>query len=159
MHWWRVLGIGLVGMVLWAQDGPESVQPPAKRFAKRVVISGLAGPWELTWGPDQMLWVTERMGKRIVRVNPSTGEQTVAVSVPEVSVPGGQDGLMGMALHPDLLQGKGNDFVYAAYTYQDPTKPADLRVDDAASPYRYLYGRSCASATTPRGSNWSKPRT
>ena len=141
MHWWRFLGMGLLTTVFWAQDGPESVQPPAKRFAKRVVISGLAGPWELTWGPDQMLWITERMGNRIVRVHPDTGEKIVAVTIPEVSAPGGQDGLMGMALDPGLLKGTGNDFVYAAYTYQDRTKPADLRVDDPASPYRYLYGK------------------
>ena len=32
-----------------------------------------------------------------------------------------QDGLLGMALHPGLLRGTGQDFVYVAYTYnRDP---------------------------------------
>ena len=39
----------------------------------RVVATGLAGPWEVTWGPDRHLWVTERTGKRVVRIDPATG--------------------------------------------------------------------------------------
>ena len=34
-----------------------------------------------------------------------------------MSAPGGQDGLLGLALHPELLKGTGNDYVYTAYTY------------------------------------------
>ena len=108
----------------FAQDSPDSVIRGTKQFSKRVVVSGLAGPWELTWGPDAKLWVTERTGKRVVRVDPATGEKTVAATIAEVSAPGGQDGLLGMALHPDLLKGTGHDYVYVAYTYVDPTKPA-----------------------------------
>jgi PQQ-dependent dehydrogenase (s-GDH family) len=136
-----LLSLGFVAVFLLAQDGPESVQPQTKRFAKEVLISSLAGPWEITWGPDTMLWVTERVGKRVLRVNPASGSKTVAVTIAEVSAPGGQDGLMGMALHPELLKGTGNDFVYVAYTYQDKSRPADLRVADPASPYRHLYGK------------------
>ncbi len=124
-----------------AQDGPESVLRPAKRFAKRTVIAGLQNPWEISWGPDRQLWITERTGKRISRVDPDSGKLTPAVTIAEVSSPGGQDGLLGLALHPELLQGKGNDFVYAAYTYQDREKAPDLRVADPASPFRYLYGK------------------
>ena len=56
-----------------AQDSPDSVMRGTKEFRKSVVVSGLAGPWELTWGPDAKLWVTERTGKRVVRVDPATG--------------------------------------------------------------------------------------
>ena len=42
-------------------------QPP-ESFTSRVVTSGLESPWEITWGPDGFLWVTERVGKRVVRV-------------------------------------------------------------------------------------------
>ena len=124
-----------------AQDGPDSVLRPMKRFRKQVLVSGLQNPWEITWGPDQRLWVTERTGKRIVRVDPESGQVTPAVTIAEVSAPGGQDGLLGLALHPDLLKGKQSDYVYAAYTYQDRRRPPDLRVADPASPYRYLYGK------------------
>jgi len=126
---------------LVAQLGPESVLRGTKKFDKKVVVSGLAGPWEITWGPDNWIWTTERAGKRITRVNPATGERKVAIAIDEVSAPGGQDGLLGMALHPELLKGTGNDYVFAAYTYQDMTKPADARVTAARSPYRNLYGK------------------
>jgi len=124
-----------------AQDSPDSVTRGTKQFQKKVLVSGLEGPWELTRGPDNMLWVTERTGKRVVRIDPATGERSVAVTIDEVSAPGGQDGLLGMALHPELLTGTGNDYVYVAYTYVDEKKGPDPQVADPASPYRYLYGK------------------
>jgi len=127
--------------VIFAQDGPETVTRGTKQFDRKVLVSGLAGPWELAWGPDNMLWVTERTGKRVTRIDPKTGERSVAVTIDEVLAPGGQDGLLGMALHPDLLKGTGNEYVYVAYTYADKAKGPDTTVADAASPYRYLYGK------------------
>ena len=124
-----------------AQDGPDSVLQGTKQFRKNVVVSGLAGPWELTWGPDNKLWVTERTGKRVTRIDPASGERNIAITIDEVSAPGGQDGLLGMALHPDLLKGIGNDYVYVAYTYADESKGADPTITDPKSPYRYLYGK------------------
>jgi len=118
----------------FAQDPPESVTRGTKRFKKTVVVSGLDGPWEITLGPDQWLWVTERTAGRITRVNPATGERKVAITIRESSAPGGQDGLLGMAIESS---GK----VYAAYTYVDKTKAPDARVADPASPYRNLYGK------------------
>ena len=46
-----------------------------------------------------------------------------------------------MALHPDLLKGKGNDYVYVAYTYVDEAKGPDLNVTDPKDPYRFLYAK------------------
>lgn len=124
---------------LAAQDGPESALAPTKRFRQTVVVSGLDGPWEITWGPDKMLWVTERTGKKVTRVDPATGNRKVAVTIEEVFAPGGQDGLLGMALDPGLL--KSSPYVYVAYTYVDKAKGPDLRVSDPTSPYRFLYGK------------------
>lgn len=131
----------LLGHV-FAQDGPESVIRGTKRFEKRVLAAGLAGPWEITWGPDNMLWVTERSGKRILRIDPATGVQKVAAKIDEVSAPGGQDGLLGLALHPDLLRGgSGPDYVYAAYTYVGQSKGPVPSVASPNSPYRFLYSK------------------
>ncbi len=126
---------------LWSQHGPESALRPDKRFSRRVVATNLANPWEMTWGPDNMLWVTERTGKRVVRIDPSTGERQVAITLNDVSAPGGQDGLLGLALHPDLLKGTGNDFVYVSYTSEDRAKGPDPATSDRRSRYRYLYMR------------------
>ncbi|MFO1322425.1 MAG: glucose/sorbosone family PQQ-dependent dehydrogenase, partial [Burkholderiales bacterium] len=35
-----------------------------------------------------------------------------------------QDGVLGLALHPDLLQGRGHDWVYVAYVYDGNPGPA-----------------------------------
>jgi PQQ-dependent dehydrogenase (s-GDH family) len=109
--------------------GPES-------FVARVVTDGLAGPWELSWGPDGFLWMTEREGKRITRVNPSDGSRSVAVTIEEVYQTLAQDGLLGLALHPDLLKGKGTDYVYVAYTYD---ADAGTNTDRRMKVRRYTY--------------------
>jgi glucose/arabinose dehydrogenase len=88
-------------------------------FSMRVVASGLDAPWEIAWGPDQQLWVTEREGKRVVQINPVDGSRRTLAAMPEVHQSVSQDGLLGLALHPDLLRGTGSEYVYVAYTYDD----------------------------------------
>src|SRR5688572_23099431 len=134
----RLTSVLFLGLV-FGQHAPDSVVRGTKQFRTTVLVSGLAGPWELTWGPDNMLWVTERTGKRVTRINPTTGVRTVAITLDDVFAPGGQDGLLGMALHPELLKRSGNDYVYVAYTYVDERSEPDPTITDAKSPYRYLY--------------------
>lgn len=145
--------------VVVGQDGPETVAKGTKDFRKRVVVSGLAGPWEITLGPDKMLWVTERTGKRVTRIDPSTGEKSVAITIDEAAAPGGQDGVLGMALHPELLKGTGNDYVYVAYTYNDTAKGPDKNVSDARNPYRFLYGKIVRLSYNPAEHKLSNPVT
>ena len=90
-------------------QSPDSYVTGAKQFTESVVIEGLDNPWEITLGPDGRLWTTERTGKRISRIDPATGEQHEAIGIAEISAPGGQDGLMGLALHPEIGKGTGND--------------------------------------------------
>lgn len=132
------LTLGLTGISL-AQDLPSSVEAKDIPFTMSVLTTGLDAPWELTYGPDDMLWVTERVGGRILRINPADASQQVAVEIDEAIAPGGQDGLLGLALHPELLEGTGNDYVYTAYTYKDEWRGPDHTVGDAFSPYRFLY--------------------
>src|SRR5262245_33432990 len=92
-------------------------------FTFRVVATGLSSPWEVTWGPDGQLWVSERIGRRVVRIDPATGVVKPAVTIDDSYDPGTtwHEGLMGLALHPDLMKGVGRDYVYVAYTYDaDP---------------------------------------
>jgi glucose/arabinose dehydrogenase len=111
---WALLSTTVSIGWVFAQDGPDSVIRGTKQFRKSVLVSGLAGPWEIAWGPDNMLWVTERTGKRVTRIDPATGNRSVAITIEEVSAPGSQDGLLGMALQPELLRGSGQDYVYVA---------------------------------------------
>ncbi|MDP5170975.1 MAG: PQQ-dependent sugar dehydrogenase, partial [Bacteroidia bacterium] len=74
-------------------------------------------PWEITYGPDGFLWITEREDGQVTRVDPVTGQQDVILTIANMYVNDRQDGLLGMALHPELGQGTGQDFVYLSHTY------------------------------------------
>ena len=82
-------------------------------FSSRVIASGLGSPWEVTWGPDAHLWVTERTARRVVRVDPATGAVTPALTIEESYDLGRawHEGVMGLALHPDLLKAGGRDYL------------------------------------------------
>ncbi|MEQ1676186.1 MAG: PQQ-dependent sugar dehydrogenase [Chitinophagaceae bacterium] len=77
-----------------------------------VIVTGLNFPWEITWGPDNFIWMTERGGK-ISRVNPATGAVTPVHTITEV-VANGEGGLLGMVLHPNFAT---TPHVFAAYNY------------------------------------------
>src|SRR3954454_21765720 len=95
------------------RSGPRA---PTGSFTRRVVATGLGDPYEIIWGPDAHLWVTEKSGLRVTRVDPRTGAKSTAVSIPQAHhSPGGQDGVLGPALHPLLLTHHGRDFVYVSY--------------------------------------------
>jgi PQQ-dependent dehydrogenase (s-GDH family) len=96
--------------------------PATPGFTRRVVASGLGDPYEIVWGPDARLWVTEKSGLRVTRVDPRTGATSTAATIPDAHhSPGGQDGVLGLALHPLLLTHTGHDFVYVSYDYLTST--------------------------------------
>ncbi len=128
------------------QDSSLITSPP-ERFTSRAVVSGLEGPWEIAWGPDQRLWVTERTGRRVVRINPADGTRSVAVTIPEVNTTFAQDGLLGLAFHADLMRGTGNDFVYVAFTYDDAPGTALVR---RLGVRRYRFDQKAQALVEPR---------
>jgi glucose/arabinose dehydrogenase len=78
----------------------------------RTVVQGLNFPWEILWGPDDHIWMTERPGK-ISSIDPKTGDILFSATIPDV-VSNGEGGLLGMALHPDFMQ---NGYIYVSYNY------------------------------------------
>ncbi|MER2997465.1 PQQ-dependent sugar dehydrogenase [Pontibacter populi] len=92
-------------------DQPDPVLPDAE-FTDRVVTSGLSYPWELVWGSDNAIWMTERGGK-VSRVNPETGTITIVATINEVESRG-EGGLLGMALHPNF---SSTPEVFLVYNY------------------------------------------
>jgi len=77
-----------------------------------VLASGLHHPWEILWGPDNFIWMTEREG-RVSRVNPTNGSITPLITIPDV-VAQGEGGLLGMVLHPDF---SSTAQVFVVYNY------------------------------------------
>ena len=118
------------------------------QFEKRVVTTGLANPFQLVWGPDDHLWVTERTAGRITRVRLADGAKTTAVTIADVLQHDGPGGLLGMALDPGLLKGAGNDFVYAA----SPTTPIPIRkeIEPRTKIVRFTYDRERFTLGSPK---------
>lgn len=86
-------------------------------FTQRTVIAGQNMPHDLVYGPDNNLWYIERFAGKVNFVNITSGIKTTLLTLGSTMVQvGGQDGLFGLALHPQLLLGK--PYVYIAYTYQ-----------------------------------------
>ena len=112
----RVARLALVGLLLGCDSATDgSAQTPNAELTSEVVATGLDTVWELVWGPDGFIWMTER-GGRVSRVNPQTGVVTPVgqIAVGEI----GEGGLMGLALHPDFAT---QPWVYLAHTYNGPS--------------------------------------
>jgi len=77
------------------------------------VITGIDIPWEITWGPDDMIWTTERYG-RVSRIDPVTGAQDVVLDISSTVYQASESGLLGLAFHPDFTN---SSYVYLVYTY------------------------------------------
>jgi PQQ-dependent dehydrogenase (s-GDH family) len=136
-----VLTAALLGTLFQALGSSQQT------FSVRVVATGLAGPWELVLGPDDYLWVTERLAGRVTRINSTDGAAKMAVKIDEV-YPGTSwhEGLLGMALHPDLLKSRGRDYVYVAYTYDADPGPALAR---RLKVRRYTYASDSGALSSP----------
>ncbi|HET9744218.1 MAG TPA: PQQ-dependent sugar dehydrogenase [Chitinophagaceae bacterium] len=89
----------------------------AESFSVRTIIANQRMPHDLVYGPDDNIWYTERFAGKVSFVSTLTGTKTTVLTLGSKMVrAGGQDGLMGLALHPMFLLGK--PFVYISYTYQ-----------------------------------------
>ncbi len=87
-------------------------------------------PWDLHYGPEGFLWVTERANGVVVRVHPETAVKDELLKISDVYANGSQEGLLGIALHKDILTGE--PYVYVSYTYFTSGKRAQKLV-------RYTY--------------------
>ena len=120
---------------------PASVNVVAGRMKevyKQTTLSGSGGlqyPWEITFGPDNNLWITESRGYKVYRMDPNTGAKTTVldISMNSTWLPSPHDtlnvqfnsnwpqgGLAGLAIHPNFLDGTGNnDYVYISYVHRN----------------------------------------
>ena len=87
------------------------------------IVTGLHVPWEILWGPDDHIWLTERNGK-ISRLNPETSEITELIAIGDVYEEG-ESGLLGMVLHPDFIN---QPYVFVVYNYEVQTGPKERLV-------------------------------
>ncbi len=82
--------------------------------------TGMNSPWEVLYGPDDSLWVTEAHNYKIWKIHPGDKGNRVILDLSgskDFTNPPAwpQGGLMGMAIHPGFFSGK--PWVYIAYVY------------------------------------------
>ncbi len=130
-----------------AQVTPVEIpQGDSALFGSRVLTTGLSNPWAMRWGPDNMIWVTERTSGEVTRVDPTTGAQQLLLTIEDVYTGPQHEGLLGLALHPELLQGTGNDFVYLSYTVNNGTAEEP---DPSAQIVRYRWADTVQQLVEP----------
>ncbi|OOQ57444.1 PQQ-dependent sugar dehydrogenase [Mucilaginibacter pedocola] len=118
MRKWIAAAVVVTGILCFANckktstNDPPTTTPGDATLTDKVITEKLNFPWEILWGPDNMLWITER-GGRISRVNPADGAVTPVITLSDV-VSQGEGGLLGMVLHPDFTT---TPEVFVAYNY------------------------------------------
>jgi PQQ-dependent dehydrogenase (s-GDH family) len=85
-------------------------------FSVNVIARNLSAPLNILYGPDDVLWITERIGKDILRIDPINGTILTSMPIANVNQSGGQDGVLGMAFDPDF---DNTHNIYVAYTYEE----------------------------------------
>lgn len=138
-------GIFYFLILSWAHTTAAQGEP--FNTTQLVPSSTFSFPYEITYGPNDSLWVTERVGKRVVVVSPvNGGRRTVLTLTTQVYQTAGQDGLMGLAIHPNFGMGTSEDYVYLAYTYDnDPGAGVQRRTKIV----RYTYTLSTTRVLDP----------
>jgi trimeric autotransporter adhesin len=109
-------------------------------------VSGLNDPWEITYGPDDSLWITIAKDYKVIKMHPTDGGSRTVLDISpgatgyltatehtnynrlawttSGSVPWPQGGLMGLALHPDFMNA-ATKFVYLGYVRSQGSVPTD----------------------------------
>ena len=105
------LGVALMGLPSLLQ-GQTTWPLEETVLTEYDLVSGVNIPWELTWGPDDMLWCTTREGD-VLRIDPMSGAYNTVLSI-NVNDNGVEPGMLGMAMHPDW---DNEPKVYIVYTW------------------------------------------
>jgi PQQ-dependent dehydrogenase (s-GDH family) len=141
------LGALTMANAAFAQVTPVEIEKGQNDlFSSRVLTTALSNPWAMQWGPDGQIWLTERTSGEITKVDPDTGAQQVILTLSDVYTGPQHEGLLGLALHPELGQDTGNDFVYIGYTVNvgDETTP-----QASAQIVRYTYDAATGQLGSP----------
>lgn len=119
------LSVLLIPLLTVAQNEPFQLIELNQKFGSGTYR--LAHPFDIVYGQDNHLYITEKVG-RIIRVDTGTGIRQIILDIRNkvklninrsggVATSIGQNGMLGLALHPGFATVPGKDSLYVAYCY------------------------------------------
>jgi trimeric autotransporter adhesin len=112
--------------------------PKNEVFRQTILVpssASLSDPWEVTYGPDDSLWVTEAKGYKVKKISTVNGGQRTVLDISfgstflpvaersynaqfSIASNNPQGGLMGLAIHPDFMKPVNpKKFIFVAYVH------------------------------------------
>lgn len=131
-----------VAVLLWLSISgthAQVVDSTTILFNIDTIARNLGYPWEITYGPDDSLWITEARGYRVLRISAdrTTADKNVApqqilriplgtgeINFDRSSFRWPQGGMQGLAIHPDFATNPNRQWVYLSYVYKKETCPS-----------------------------------
>ena len=130
------VAIGLIVALLAYSQGlfadptvQDAREVPVPERSSRSVATGLEAPWGLAFLPDGTALVTERDSTRLLSVA-KDGTVTEVQRITEAE-PGGEGGLLGVAVAPTYTQDR---WVYLYYTTAEDNRIVRLRLGERPQP-------------------------
>jgi trimeric autotransporter adhesin len=151
----------------------------------RTYLSGagvLQYPWEVTYGPDDSLWITEARGYKVYKMNTTNGGKSEVLNLSTTSTQFGtsgtgadtlyaqnmstwagqyggwpQGGFTGLALHPQFGLGASKDFVYVTYVWKHISGNNPDGVIFRNKLVRFTYNASTGKLQSPAVLAWDLP--
>ncbi len=108
----KIIPISLLILVGFVMESRPQIFIGTTEIDTSSIVTGLDTPWEILWGPDDHIWLSERNGT-ISRLNPESGDLTELISIGDVNEEN-EGGLLGMVLHPDFIN---HPHVFVVYNY------------------------------------------
>ncbi len=135
----QIIALLFPGCVFSMQAFTQVTDSTTILFNIDTVAKQLGYPWEITFGPDDSLWITEARGYRVLRI--SAGRTTADKNdAPQqvLKIPLGsgeinfdrtsnrwpQGGMQGLAIHPDFMNDINKRWVYLSYVYKKLSCPS-----------------------------------
>ena len=135
----------------------------------------LYDPWEITYGPDGYLWITEAKGYKLYRMDPSNGAKVTVLDISQNSTflpsadrsfnvqfstnasalqsPWPQGGFAGMAIHPKFLDPVApKNYIYVSYVHsyvKTVTSPANGGIFFTNRVVRFTYNTATGKLESP----------
>ena len=132
----------------------------------------LNDPWEITYGADGYLWITEAKGYKAYRMDPSTGVKTTVLDISQGASgyltaaehtafnvqfsstfsPWPQGGFAGLAIHPKFMDATTpKNYVYISYVhkYDSTSSTTNGGVYFRNSVVRFTYNTSTGKLESP----------